>query len=159
MTRLPYWAASRRRNSSLSFEDINRDMWEVIAAIATVTATLIMIARYLLIPAYKRFKSRPLSDCRIEQEIAEIVKRTGKYEFFTHSLIPISNELRSKFKDRLPEPFRSRNPSIRSHALAVFIGNRRGWTIKGAGMPGIAGSTIYQIIGYKVPYRYRRKSP
>ena len=116
----------------------------------TILATLLAP---LLIPAYRRYKSRPLSNCRIEQEIAEIVKRTGKYEFTFYHLGPISNQLRNKFKDRLPELLRSEDFLTRSSALGAFLSDRREWTrIR-------RGNSFHQIIGYKVPYRYRRKSP
>ena len=120
-----------------------------VIAILGILATLLSP---FLRPAYRRYKSRPLSDCRIEQEIAKIVKKTGKYEFNDLDLGYLANELKIKFKDRLPEAFRSEHPDDRKAALFRFLHCRKGWV---SGQKQF-GTSLYT---YKVPYRYRRKSP
>lgn len=105
-----------------------------------------------LIPAYRRYKNRPVSNCRIEQELAKIRKRTGKYEFNDLDLGYIVDQLKIKFKDRLPEAFRGEHPDDRKAALFRFLHCRKGW-VSGQEQFGTCPVT------YKVPYRYRRKSP
>lgn len=123
-------------------------MWEEIAGIVGI----IMLGILLYDRCKGKIICRPLSDCRIEQEIAKIRKRTGTYEFSDLDLGYTVDQLKIKFKDRLPEAFRSKHPAERKAALFRFLHCRKGW-VSGQKQFGTCPYT------YKVPYRYRRKSP